>query len=179
MEFQKSISPFHEITPIQTNEDAAEPFLFANGTLFKKSNRTTCNGPTKRKADCWICLKKSCAKAYSVYRGSFFQNSSIKCHQVLHKAYLWLNKVSATATEITTITGHSNITVTRYIRHLNQLACDNVNTQNCRIGGNDTIVEMDECKITKRKYHRGHYVDGIWIVDREWCRTDCRAKNIY
>lgn len=31
------------------------------------------------------------------------------------------------------------------------------------IGGPGVIVEIDETKIGKRKYHRGHYVEGQWV----------------
>jgi hypothetical protein len=32
-----------------------------------------------------------------------------------------------------------------------------------KIGGVDKIVEIDESKFGKRKYHRGHYVEGQWV----------------
>lgn len=31
------------------------------------------------------------------------------------------------------------------------------------IGGDGVEVEIDETKIGKRKYHRGHYVEGQWV----------------
>lgn len=31
------------------------------------------------------------------------------------------------------------------------------------IGGNQEVVEIDESKFGKRKYHRGHHVDGVWV----------------
>lgn len=33
-----------------------------------------------------------------------------------------------------------------------------------RIGGAGHVVEIDECKIGRRKYHRGRLVEGTWIV---------------
>ena len=33
-----------------------------------------------------------------------------------------------------------------------------------KIGGNNAIVEIDESKFGKRKYNRGHRVEGVWVV---------------
>lgn len=33
-----------------------------------------------------------------------------------------------------------------------------------RIGGKNIIVEIDESKFGKRKNHRGHTVDGVWVL---------------
>ena len=32
------------------------------------------------------------------------------------------------------------------------------------IGGEGIIVEIDESKFGKRKYHRGRIIDGVWVV---------------
>ena len=39
-----------------------------------------------------------------------------------------------------------------------------------KIGGPQSIVEIDECKIGRRKYERGRLVEGHWIlgmIDRQ------------
>ena len=33
-----------------------------------------------------------------------------------------------------------------------------------KIGGDSLIVEIDESKFGKRKYNRGHRVDGVWVL---------------
>ena len=38
------------------------------------------------------------------------------------------------------------------------------NHENYKIGGDDIIVEIDESKFGKRKNHRGHRVEGVWVV---------------
>ena len=41
---------------------------------------------------------------------------------------------------------------------------------NGKIGGEGHVVEIDECKIGRRKYKRGRVIDGHWIlgmIDRE------------
>lgn len=35
---------------------------------------------------------------------------------------------------------------------------------NLKISGPGLYVEMDESKIGKRKYHRGHHVNGQWVI---------------
>ena len=32
-----------------------------------------------------------------------------------------------------------------------------------RLGGPGKVVQIDESKIAKRKYHRGHVVEGQWV----------------
>lgn len=33
-----------------------------------------------------------------------------------------------------------------------------------KIGGNNVVLEIDESKFGKRKYNRGHHVEGVWIL---------------
>ena len=35
-----------------------------------------------------------------------------------------------------------------------------------KIGGEGKIVQIDESKFGKRKYHRGHHVEGQWVFGR-------------
>jgi transposase-like protein len=37
-------------------------------------------------------------------------------------------------------------------------------SKNKKIGGRNEIVEIDETKIAKRKYNKGHHVEGAWII---------------
>jgi hypothetical protein len=42
------------------------------------------------------------------------------------------------------------------------------------MGGEGKVVEIDESKFRKRKYHRGHYVKGQWVfggIERGTGRT--------
>ena len=36
--------------------------------------------------------------------------------------------------------------------------------QDTKIGGQGIVVEIDETKLGKRKYNRGHHVEGVWVL---------------
>jgi hypothetical protein len=44
------------------------------------------------------------------------------------------------------------------------MLADSVNFSDLMIGGLNIIVEIDETKFGKRKYHRGHRLDGVWVI---------------
>jgi transposase-like protein len=62
------------------------------------------------------------------------------------------------------ITGCSSATITHFAGLFRQLAADEVEENEGRIGGENVIVEIDESKFGKRKYHRGHPVEGAWVI---------------
>lgn len=39
-----------------------------------------------------------------------------------------------------------------------------IEEQHEKIGGPNIVVEIDETKMGKRKYHRGHRVEGVWLL---------------
>ena len=48
----------------------------------------------------------------------------------------------------------------------------------CKIGGNDVIVEVDESKFGKRKYNKGHKVEGVWVLGMVERTQESRIKLI-
>lgn len=50
------------------------------------------------------------------------------------------------------------------MRFLRELVAQNVSEDHTKIGGPNMIVEIDECKLGKRKYNRGHRVEGVWVL---------------
>jgi hypothetical protein len=55
-------------------------------------------------------------------------------------------------------------TVSNYFKYFEQLTASTLEDIDTKIGGEGIIVEIDEAKFGKRKFHRGHRVDGVWVV---------------
>ena len=51
-----------------------------------------------------------------------------------------------------------------FCREICMVALDEHFEEESLLGGIDEIVEIDECKIGRRKYERGHVVEGTWIL---------------
>jgi hypothetical protein len=51
--------------------------------------------------------------------------------------------------------------MTDYMNFHRQLVSTSLGANDCMIGGPNVIVELDESKFEKRKYHRRHRVEGV------------------
>jgi transposase-like protein len=93
---------------------------------------------------------------------SFFAGTKLKANEVLLLSRLWLAKVPVcSAIELT---GHSEKTIVAFWEHFRQLVSSSIDEEDTIIGGEGIVVEVDETKLGKRKYNRGHRVDGVWVV---------------
>lgn len=131
-------------------EDGARPRWRCNGRLNPLTGLRCCNGRTvSHRAD------------------SFFSNRKVKVEDVLLVLYLWA--VKSKRGQIETMTGLNRKTIAGIISDWYQMMQEDIRSTDCKIGGLDEngrgiIVEIDESKFGKRKYHRGHHVEGVWVV---------------
>jgi transposase-like protein len=114
----------------------------------------------ERKA--WRCDKKCCRKEISIKKDSFFYKQMLSCSEILFIGYLWLQQLKVTS--IQSMTGHSKDTITAYVKYYRQLVMETLDDMDMMIGGPGIEVEIDESKLGKRKYHRGHRVEGVWVL---------------
>lgn len=160
-----SIPPLHEIKDILFDEDKCMEFLWTRQVFYE--NMACQNGcahgmALKRSEWKWRCRNKMCHHEKTVRFGTFFANSRLPCHRIMFMCYLWLLKTSAGA--IALQTGLSKPTISAFMGHCRQLVSSAMDADDSIIGGEGIQVEIDECKLSKRKYNRGHRVDGAWIV---------------
>lgn len=108
------------------------------------------------------CPSKSCRKELSIFKNSFFSSSNLEVRKILEIAYLYLFHMPIKF--IITSTGVYSESICAWTSFIRQACADAIDYEHVRIGGMGVIVEIDETKLGKRKYHRGHRVDGVWVL---------------
>jgi hypothetical protein len=108
------------------------------------------------------CVKKNCRKERSIFLNTFFEESKLPLNKIFYvlNAILYDMPIKSIITT-NGIYSESVCSITSYIR---QLVRDNVEMESVKIGGEGIEVEVDETKMGKRKYHKGHRVGGVWVV---------------
>jgi transposase-like protein len=148
--------------PFLFDEEKCIEFLLQHSIIYSSVQCQACGAETRREKKRWVCKKYACRKAISIFASSFFANTRLKCSEVMLLCYLWLIKASYQV--ILAATGHSSITVSEYSKYCRQMVAEILDDEDMHIGGPGVVVEVDESKLGKRKYHRGHRVEGIWIL---------------
>ena len=160
----RSIPPLGQLNHLFDNEKNCINFLIDKGVFQRESPCESCGELMILREDKWLfrCQKNECSVSSSIRKGSFFYGHKIKCSKILHLAYMWLNNLPTKS--IIQMSGMSSKTVCAFLNYFRQLVSDAVEIEDVTIGGEGIIVEIDETKLGKRKYNRGHRVDGVWVL---------------
>jgi len=110
-----------------------------------------------------------CRNSKSMFQGGFFNRVKLPLRKIMLIAYMWI--IKSPVESIKLATGLSSKTITNWCDNLRQaieLDMQNLQMDNdYKVGGDDIIVEIDESKFGKRKYNRGHHVEGVWAFGVE------------
>jgi ISXO2-like transposase domain len=160
--FEMGFPSLIDLKNIFFNESEAIQFLFDNRLLYKQPLCGKCRKNTYNYQKLWKCSNKNCNWCISIYRDTIFSNSNLKPNIILFLVYLWLSKCSNHS--IITMTNLSSSTISCFINQFRDLITFNVKENHQKIGGEGIVVEIDESKFGKRKYNKGHLVEGVWVV---------------
>ncbi|XP_071051422.1 uncharacterized protein [Onthophagus taurus] len=106
--------------------------------------------------------KRKCAKTVSFRNGTIFANSRLEIRQILGFVYLWVEKTPLTV--IAKVTKMSLTTAVGWASFFREVLLDKYLLHPEILGGPGSIVEIDESQFGRRKYHRGHPVEGQWVI---------------
>lgn len=96
-----------------------------------------------------------------IRHGTFFSNSHLKLHQIVGFVRMWVK--SAELQFIEEEMEISHVTAVNWNAYCYEVTTSYCVRQSEKIGGNGVVVEIDESKFGKRKYNRGHHVEGQWV----------------
>jgi transposase-like protein len=156
-----SIFDMHDVL---FDDSSCYRYLLEKDVFYRTLPCTVCGGDMERDIErkAFRCCARSCHKELSIRKHTFFFGSMLKTNQILLLGYLWVNRL--TNISATAFTGFSKNTIAIFYRHFRQLVASTLQEDDHIIGGAGVVIEVDETKLGKRKYQRGHVVDGIWVA---------------
>lgn len=156
------IPSLSEIIPIITDEEACIGFIIERELVYNQPRCARCRKSTYRNGRMWKCTNHQCNWKKSIFKDSVFSNTRLPPQTILLIAYLWLAKCSHSSIQV--LTGCSSATISYFTSLFRQLVANEIEENEGQIGGENIIVEIDESKFGKPKFHRGHHVEGAWVI---------------
>ncbi|XP_054770517.1 uncharacterized protein LOC129278343 [Lytechinus pictus] len=113
----------------------------------------------------WTCKKRKGvdrhSKECSIRKDSWFENSNLSLPETVKFTYWWCMGISQKLIiQQLQLSDHTSVDWAMFCR---EVCLESLNNQQNQLGGPGKFVEIDECKIGKRKYNRGHIVEGQWV----------------
>ncbi len=117
----------------------------------------------------WHCTNKirkyakpkgvKCGQTQEFRKGTFFEHSHMSIFQILGFAHLWMQKfpLNVIRRELKLI---SNSTLVDWASFCREVVFSHLFDNPEKLGGVGKIVEINKSKFGKRKYHRGHRIEG-------------------
>jgi transposase-like protein len=173
--------PYVNLKEIFDDEEKAILYLIENNYVNKVEKCYKCGSETKLYSNkkLFICKNYKCRKSFSPFTGTIFQKMKLPLNIQLHILNYFLLKMPCSS--IAATLQLSKNTITLYNRLFRKYLKNKVYfNRNRRIGGRNKTVELDETKIGKRKYNKGHKVEGAWVIggiERSMLKNKVKNEN--
>lgn len=150
------------------NKDATISWIMERGLIAKERFCPTCSSAMKmvpssdRSDGCkWQCCLDRHKKEVSLRKGSWFEKSNFTLEEILEFTYLWCQGMEQSS--IRKEVGCSRQSAVDWDMFCRETCEVLIYDESKPIGGEGKRVQIDESKFGKRKYHRGHRVEGQWV----------------
>lgn len=108
------------------------------------------------------CLNKKCRKTYKFFKSDIFEKNKITFEKILGILKGLFKNINTKALSI--LLEVSRKTIRLYRKKLKKLLKTAFKKEKVKLGGANIIVEVDESKVGSRKYNRGRFIDGVWVL---------------
>lgn len=171
------LTSLYKLFPIFMDEDKSIEYLFEKKVLQIMNICAHCKKDVYYYKDKkrYRCVNYKCRKSFSIFKNSIFYKAKLPINKILHIVYEFLKKTPRDS--VVTSLDLTPVTVTYYFKLIREAISKYtvLNVQNDMIGGENSIVELDESLFCRRKYHKGHRVKGVWVLRG----IDRGTKNIF
>lgn len=112
----------------------------------------------------WECRGKRGSKhcsEQSLRKDSWFEGSNMALHEIIKFIYWWCSGLEQwQIRQQMCLASNTAVDWENFCREVCEIV---IMKESSKVGGPGKVVQIDESKIGKRKYHRGHRVDGQWV----------------
>jgi predicted RNA-binding Zn-ribbon protein involved in translation (DUF1610 family) len=114
----------------------------------------------------YVCRKSDTAKQHrvehSIRNNSWFAKSNLTLEEIMKLTYWWCAGLQQN--QIQAQLCLSSNTIVDWCMFCREVCEVVLVEESQQIGGEGKRVQIDESKVGKRKYHRGHLVEGQWFL---------------
>lgn len=153
-----------ELVKITENNESICDYFVSKGLIPEIKICYKCKKQMKLYKNRFLFYHKSknCEHSIKALKTNFFGKKLTKISEKLICCFMILNKISQT--NISKLIDLSRATINKWSDKVLRLVLENADECYEKIGGEGVIVEIDETKLGKRKYHKGHKVEGAWVI---------------
>ena len=165
-----SHSLHNEIHRITNTEEHARDFLFQRGILKSSLSCPGCSSAmnlvpcsSKKSSDLLIWRCSPCSRFRNIRTDSVLSGQKLTFSLFLQLVF-YLSIKSLANVAISQIIGVSKNTISDWTTLIHTRVADFLVSNPSPLGGPGVVVEMDEAKFGKRKYNKGAYREGQWVL---------------
>lgn len=156
------MNEFNIIKIFNKNENAINYLIVQNILKQKKCWKCKSQMNIYLKKEIFRCSNAKCRYSYYLYKNTFFLIQNYRLITFYGFVICISTKMPIGGIEQTS--GVASEAITAWTKYLSQLSAYSVNFEEVKIRGVGIVVEVDETKLGKRKYNRGHLVERVWVI---------------